>query len=63
MKLIKLLSLTMSVFSMSVFAHAGHDHSDPSALFIHLLWLAPIAIAGVIAFKYTSSKKQQDSQE
>ncbi|WP_440904240.1 hypothetical protein ACMZOO_15610 [Catenovulum sp. SX2] len=32
----------------SVFAHPGHDHASAYADLVHLLWLAPIALAVVL---------------
>lgn len=52
--------LTVSLLSLSTFnalAHGGHDHSDPSAGLIHLLWVAPALIVGAIV-SYKIRKKQ-----
>ncbi|WP_163133074.1 hypothetical protein [Agarivorans sp. Alg241-V36] len=44
----------------SVFAHPGHDHQSSWSMLIHLLWLAPIVVAGGLLFathNKTTSKK------
>ncbi|REL26493.1 hypothetical protein DXX93_07785 [Thalassotalea euphylliae] len=61
-----LLALTL-VFSGLAYAHPGHDHNDPMAMLVHLLWLAPIAIALVVAVYLkkrasTENAKQDKSQ-
>ncbi|REL29856.1 hypothetical protein [Thalassotalea euphylliae] len=60
----RILCLLMAVtFSSLSFAHPGHDHSDPMAMLIHLLWLAPIGLAFAIAFrlkkKHAGNSKEQ----
>lgn len=40
-----LTALTLTLASPMVLAHSGHDHSDPLAGLIHLLWIAPVVLA------------------
>lgn len=55
----KYILLILSLFFSSlVSAHSGHDHSSPAAFFVHLLWLAPVAIAALVA--YFLLKKRSD---
>ncbi len=41
------LGVLLAAASSATFAHSGHDHSAPESSIIHLLWLAPIAIAAI----------------
>lgn len=46
----------LTVFSLLVstqsIAHGGHDHSDPMASLVHLMWIAPLVIGAVLMVKY-----------
>lgn len=44
------LLLVGLVFSTHSFAHGGHDHGSLMSSLIHLTWLAPMVIAGVLCF-------------
>ena len=64
--LIALSSLALSVLSFYAMAHEGHDHSDPSAGLIHLLWAAPALIVGAFASyklrqKYVEKRNKENS--
>ena len=49
---------SLSLVAPAVFAHPGHDHAAQSANLIHLLWLAPVAIAaGYAAYKIFGNKQ------
>jgi len=51
------LVLSTSLFSQVALSHAGHDHSAPDASLIHLLWLAPVAIAAGLAYYRLTTKR------
>lgn len=54
------ISAALTIFSTSVLAHPGHDHSAESSNLIHLLWAAPILLAAVLSYKlvkHTLAKK------
>jgi len=44
--------LTLSFFLLFIsspsFAHAGHDHADPMASLIHLVWIAPTLVGAFL---------------
>ena len=44
------------LLSTNTFAHAGHDHGDPMAGLIHILWVAPLAISAVFLFLYVKQR-------
>ena len=48
--------IALTVFSLLVstqsFAHGGHDHSDPMASLVHLMWIAPLVIGTVFMVKH-----------
>ncbi|MBU2924630.1 hypothetical protein Q4530_15375 [Colwellia sp. 1_MG-2023] len=49
--------LLLSVSAPS-FSHSGHDHSDPMAGLIHLLWVAPLVIGiGLIIYQFTKKHR------
>ncbi|WP_044556044.1 hypothetical protein [Shewanella piezotolerans] len=49
--LIAIMTSLLVIFSTSVLAHPGHDHSAESSNLIHLLWAAPVAVAAILAYK------------
>lgn len=50
-------SVLLAGLSFSAYAHPGHDHSANSAFYIHLLWLAPIALAAYVIMNHLKNKK------
>ena len=44
------------LLSANSFAHAGHDHGDPMAGLIHIVWVAPLAISAVFLFLYVKQR-------
>lgn len=53
-----IFALTTLLLSNPLFAHPGHDHSDPGAGLVHLLWLVPVIIAAVVVvFKEITATK------
>lgn len=59
--LIAAMTSLLVIFSTSVLAHPGHDHSAESSNLIHLLWAAPAAVAGVLAYKLLKSTLEKKS--
>lgn len=47
---------TLPFVSGLAMAHPGHDHSDWTAPFLHVLWVAPIVVS-VVAVSYLLYKK------
>ena len=47
----------ISVTALSLMAHTGHDHQSQWAFLIHLLWLAPVILAGYMAVNFLKNKK------
>lgn len=45
---ITIFAILALLFSNSLFAHPGHDHSAPGSGLIHLLWLVPFIIAAIV---------------
>ncbi|MCJ8318194.1 MAG: hypothetical protein MJK12_01085 [Colwellia sp.] len=45
-----IVAIFFSCFSAISFAHEGHDHNTFSAVFIHLLWLAPAMIVATVIY-------------
>lgn len=56
------LIITLLIISGPTFAHAGHDHADPMASLIHLVWLAPLFI-GLAALFVHLSKRLNNSND
>lgn len=52
----KTILATSTVFSSIALAHPGHDHSAVSAIFLHALWIAPVAVAAVAAVYFLRKK-------
>ncbi|NRA62789.1 MAG: hypothetical protein HRU25_18215 [Psychrobium sp.] len=54
------LGALLATASSVTFAHSGHDHSAPESNLIHLLWLAPIAIAAIYgAYRIKQNKSNK----
>lgn len=60
MKMFHFTLAFLALFSSSLFAHEGHDHSSPMAFFEHLLWMAPMVIAVAVAFYWFENRKQNN---
>lgn len=41
--------ILLTLISSSAMAHPGHDHDAASSDLLHLLWLAPVALAVIAA--------------
>ncbi len=52
-----------SVMSTAVIAHPGHDHNAESANLLHLLWVMPIVLAGVIVTKLLTDNLRRKKLE
>jgi len=50
--------LIASAAPLNALAHAGHDHQSQWSSLIHLLWLAPVVIAGYMAVNFLKNKKE-----
>lgn len=44
------------LLSMQSMAHGGHDHSDPMASLVHLMWIAPLVIGVAFMIKQVSRR-------
>jgi len=54
----KCLLLFVSAAPLNALAHAGHDHQSQWSSLIHLLWLAPVAIAAYMAISFFKKKQE-----
>lgn len=57
------IALVASLLSQVVLAHPGHDHSAANSSLIHLLWLAPIAIAVALYYRRKVTLTKNNSKE
>lgn len=46
-----ILGALLFLCHFAVMAHSGHDHTDPKATLIHLLWIAPGVIAAGLLYR------------
>jgi len=47
------IALTGLLFAPTLLAHTGHDHTAADSGLVHLLWLAPVLLAGgLLAYRY-----------
>jgi len=60
---IKFAILSLIIFSTQSLAHSGHDHSDISAGFIHLLWATPIIIVVGLIVSYVKKELLGDEND
>jgi hypothetical protein len=44
------------VFSAQSLAHSGHNHNDPSAFLLHLIWITPFILGVFILTKYVKKR-------
>jgi len=63
------ISCLLFIFSLPTFAHSGHDHGSVMSGLVHLAWLAPLLIVGVIIYSkvlnrnYRINVVEKDSKE
>ncbi len=47
---------TLAFVTSVAMAHPGHDHSHWSAVYLHALWLAPVAVTALVATYFVFKK-------
>jgi len=60
----RIIALASLLVAPNLLAHTGHDHSAADSGLVHLLWLAPLLLAGgLLAYRYFSSHSRSKSSD